>query len=375
MKKEFVRYLKQDKNKGHQDLLKSYLSEIIYSYGVDVRYWRKAIDTFITPSISGEYYNHIYGELPSAPFSISGDMVVHLQVNNDEWMMAQMGITNTGSYTISFLCDAFEESMRQKIGYETSGSFDGIVSGILLSGDLTGDLLSTQIPISGILTDGDINLQISENISLGDYENINSIPEYIGISPNSEFITPDYYENFVELSGNVSGSLDLVELSGAYILSGNVSGDIGYKNDVALMSNPDWKMAPQVGDVFEMMGGSPDLPKEMYSITRIIDKNLADEEMNQFLGRYIWKCDCVREENSHEEFYSNDKSGNKLENIGEYKEEGVNENLWQKLDLQEISDEQIFDYEKPEDEDDRTQADIDIQASNDEDISSVYGNY
>jgi len=374
MKKDYVRYLKQDKNKGHQDLLKSYLSEMIYSYGVDVRYWRKEIDTFITPAISGEFYNHLYGELPSAPFSISGDMVVHLMVNNDEWMMAQMGIQNTGSYTISFLCDAFEESMRQKLGYETSGNFSGVVSGSILSGDVK-DLLSTQILVSGNITDGDVDLRVSENISLGDYASINSIPEYIGISPNSEFIIPDYYENFVELSGSVSGGLDLIELSGEYILSGSVSGDIGYKSDVALMTNPDWKMAPQVGDVFEMLGIDSDLPAEQYEITRIIDKNLADEEMNQFLGRYIWKCDCVRREASSEEFYSNDKSGNKIENIDEYKEDGINENLWQKLDLQDISDEQIFDYKKPEDEEDRTQDDVDIQASNDEDISSVYGNY
>ena len=374
--KKYVRFLEKDTNKPQQDLIKSYLDEMIYSYGVDVRYWRKHIDTFQTPAISSEFYNHIYGELPDAPYNISGDMVVHLQINNDEWMMEQMGIKNAGSYTISFLCDAFTESFKQKIGTDKQSILSGSVVGYVPN-NITGDLLNIKIPVSGEFFNDDVKFNITEQIPLSAYTKFIGTPDYVGVSPNSELYLPEYYENEVEISGSLSGSLNLYEnvisgeLSGS-ILSGNVSGIIDYKDNIAIMANPDWKLAPQVGDVFELLGLAEDLPSEQYEISRIYDKNLSDDEMNQMLGRYIFKCDCVRRESSHEDFNAN---GETKTTYNEIVEKGTNDNLWNSLEIEDISNSEMFDYKKPVDEETRTQDDVDIKASNKSDISSVYGNY
>jgi len=368
-KKKYVRFLNQEINSAQQDLLKSYMSEAIYSYGVDFIYWRKHIDTFQTPAISSEFYNHTYGELPDAPYNISGEIIAHLQVNADDWIMSQMGIQNTGAYTISFLCDEFTESFRQKIGVVTSGDISGIVSGNIPE-NITGDLLNYEIDVAGIVSNSDIEGYVNQTLTLNDYSTFISDVHYKEISPNSRFIIPPTYESTCEITGQVTGNLSLYDRT----LSGIVNGSIIYKNNVAIMSNPDWKLAPQVGDIFEMKGLDPNLPREQYEVTRVIDKNLSDDEMNPLLGRYIWKCDCVRRTPSSEDFYSNDESGNPIENMGEYIEDGTNDNLWQQLENENLSN-TIFDYEKPEEEEERNQDDVDIQKSNFKDISKVYGEY
>jgi len=350
-----VRFLDKSKNTAQIELLASWMEECIHMYGVDFIYFRRENDFFVNPTLSSVYSDYIYGESAVAPFNVSGEIIGILEVNADEFLMAQMGMSNLGSsYSIDFMVDGFTESFRHKIGKIDIAPFSGIVSGVVTSGSsvvsVSGDLYSANADISGRTT---------QLLPLSGELNFLSTMEYALKPVNHRFAIPQFYEGFTPTTGNVSGMLTQI----GDIVTGVVSGDIIYHTIPAELSLEEWGIAPQVGDFFRMRDPIEPGIYEEYEITRIRSKNLSEDGMNALLGTYIWKADCVRREPSYENFKD---TNNELTELTQPTDKS---NLWHNQ-IQDIKSDDLFDYTEA-----HTTRDIDITNIDGQDISDVYGGY
>ena len=339
-----LRYMKRENLQSEAQLQKGYLREMIHSYGIDVQYFRLATDYFEAPT--GIYSNYTYGETTCSPYTLSADMIVYMNVNDDSPMLRKFGIETATNAEVYFMKEDFTEQFRDIIGTPTSGIFSTLVTAdienfsCILEGSVIGYDLSgitsayTQVPsgeISGIYT--------------ADFKRYpKPVVPLIAISPG-------YTDRIVvgDMSGPITGSIDI---SGNGYMEGEVTGLLQYFTSPALNAGPNWRIAPQVGDFVRLSEfDDEELNFFEYEITEVLDKDLTPNGVNPHIKRYLWKCSIVRRDPSAE-----DISGTlqQEQNTPNY----IEENTWH-----EIKSNEIFDYSNPVDTVDK------------EDSDSIYGGY
>lgn len=162
---------------------------------------------------------------------------------------------------------------------------------------------------------------------------VNYIPKVI----NSDIKYQTQYDYQSSVSGDSLGNITGFLVSGDGIITGEVSmSGTYYTNPPAVRG---WKIAPQVGDFFRLSefqdGDNPNY--EEYEITRVYDRNLQTDGINPLLGTYIWRCDVVRREPSHETININGVTEPDKENL-------IQDNTVHN-EMQETSSDTVFDYE------------------------------
>ena len=320
-----LRYIKRT-NLGHeQNLMKQYFREIVHSYGADVKYFRKYLDFYRTPSGNVDY---TYGEDPCAEYFLSGDMVVYMEMMGDAFLLSKFGIETDGDAAVYFTIDDFNLKFVDEIGIPVTGQFQtevfgefnnysGIVSGITSNDDICGVISGTY----SVEPSGTTMLNFSS-------------PLYVlQQAVNPDIKRPTYYNYDREASGTINGPLSVhLDLSGNGYSSGFVNGLVYYRSKPAELAGPGWTdISPQAGDFFRLDFDGEN--QEEYKITRVHDRNLQTDGLNPLLGKYIWRCDCVRRDPSYEIV------------IGDLQEEKdttskIEQNKWH----EDVSNE-IFDYD------------------------------
>jgi len=265
---------------SEQDLQKEYYRDQIYSYGIDVIYFRKLNRFFEAPS---GYACPIYGEDTTAAYYLSGNMVVYMEMMGDSFLLNKFGIETDAQANIYFTIQDFDEQFRDRFGTITAetmsanlyGNVSGLVSGYAFNDTLTGFVSA--------FGDSDSYLFQSD-----------LIPQKRKV--NGRLLWPNEYPWTPLVSGDMEGDYELIDASGN--VSGVAIGEINYYAPIPIDSNTNWGVAPQVGDFFRI--DFDPVNKEEYEITRVADRDLQTDGLNPLLAKYIWKCSMVRRTPSKE---------------------------------------------------------------------------
>jgi hypothetical protein len=340
-----------------QALIESYQDEIIQQYGLDFTYFRREHDFIVPDGDINKYSDPIYGESVDAPYTLEMPVRAHLQVNSDEFLMAQLGMSTVGSsYTVSFMVKRFQEALRSRLGKEVTSTFTTEIEYELTQDDI----LNNEFAINTTIGNEAVSGKISSVMRLDGDLIFSSEMIQDSIAVNDAFITPDYYTGIYDTSGTISGQL----VRNGNIITGTVTGDITYHIVKGINQfNPSFEIQPQVGDVLRLdnftSGGSDNNIQE-FEITRIRTSDLSSDDMNQLLAsNVIFRCDLVRRSASHEDMQ--DIDGNLLGDLAEFETEDIN-NIHTQMIEDESND--LIDYE--------TQ---DIDKLNTKLSNDVYGGY
>jgi hypothetical protein len=95
--------------------------------------------------------------------------------------------------------------------------------------------------------------------------------------------------------GNITGTLDE---DGTGTLTFNASGDLTYNEPASATATNGWGIAPQVGDFIRITFG--DGTTEDYIFTQVTDRDLQNDGISPFMGKFVWKCQFTRRDYSHE---------------------------------------------------------------------------
>jgi len=343
-----LRYLKRQLLVPEQTLQKNYFREVIHQYGVDATYYRHDSGFFETPSAI--HLNYTYGEDTTVSYWLSSPVVVYMQAIGDSILLNKFGIETDGDFSVYILKEDFTEQFRDLVGSPVQQLFSTTISADIsgFSGIISGDIINDEI--SGFTS------ALIENLIPGQYEQsfVGDFTRYPKRTNEYTYKSPSYTERNV--NGSLSGSYTVnVDIGGVGTASGQVSGTLSYYNEEPGKNNgPHWYIAPQVGDFFRLDFNEDN--REEYEITRVYDKELTVEGMNQLLSKYIWKMDVVRRDPSYENVIGG-LSGN-------IEEEKTTADRSQFEEWHETVSNEIFNY------DERDVDSVDKQNSD-----SVYGGY
>lgn len=289
-----VRYLKRKNLENEALLQKGYFREIIYHYGMDVEYYRLALDYYATPS--GLMANYVYGESPTSTYEVSADLVAFVSIEQDNPMLKQFGIESSVNSELYVMRQDFEESLRDKVGLPTTGiftstiygdiaDFSGLLTGTVVGGELSGVTSATTVVPSG---------SISGTFS--------SVFTRYPVAVNPTIVRPMFFTDRTvngTMAGTVSGTIDA---SGNGIISGTASGVLTYFSSAQCVSGKTvWGIAPQVGDFIRLKEFDSDVNNyEEYEVTQVNDKDLSPHGLNPHVKRYLWRCGIVRRDPSNE---------------------------------------------------------------------------
>ena len=340
-----LRFIKRTNLEHEQRLQKEWFREVINFYGIDLTYFRRFENFFDEDTTA----NLTYGEDSCASYFLSGDMVAYMEMMGDAFLLSKFGIETDGDCAIYFTIEDFNQQFKDEIGITVSGEFYSNISA---------QISGFQAVLSGTTHNSDISSYFEDNIHLSVSGNqIIPFSEPIEVLPppvNNDLAFPNYY-NYKEwkTTGNMQGNLSAtVDASGNGVATGPVSGIIWYNTKPAELRGPGWyrDIAPQVGDFFRI--DFDDYNKEEYQISRVHDRNLQTDGLNPLLGKYIWRCDCVRRDPSYEDV------------VGDVQEEALTTNKLEENNWAETISNDIFEYNtQPVDEIDKENSD------------SVYGDY
>ena len=321
-----IRYLKRKNLENEALLQKNYLHEIIHHYGVDVEYYRLGLDYFATPS--GTAANYTYGESTTSTYETSAPLVILMKVDTDSPLLRKFGIETTTNSEMFVMRQEFEEQFRDKVGIPTSGVF---------STQVHADIEGFSGNILGWINDGSLSGMTSANTVVPSGTISGTYTGSFTRSPvaiNPLIAKPTYYTARSvagTLTGTVTGTIDA---SGNGTMDGTVSGILSYyATSGAVNGNPNWGIAPQVGDFFRLVEFDMAVGNyEEYEITEVLDKDLTNQGLNVHLHRYLWRCAVVRRDPSHETVSSDAQQELFTPNY-------LEENTWS-----EIRSNEIFDY-------------------------------
>lgn len=110
-----------------------------------------------------------------------------------------------------------------------------------------------------------------------------------------------YVKNWIiqgSITGTLTGSDSDLNANGDGSLSLNLTGDLVYNTPLTSAASNGWGIAPQVGDFIRITFG--DGTTEDYIFTQVTDRDLQNDGISPFLGKFVWKCQFTRRDFSHE---------------------------------------------------------------------------
>jgi len=315
-----LRYLKQRNLESEQRMQKEYFRDLIHSYGIDCVYFRKSSSFYETPS---GVANYVYGEETTATFYLSAPMIVFMEMQGDAFLLNKFGIETEADASIYFTIDDFNEQFRDVIGTPTTG---------VITGEVFGELSGNAGVLCGYVTNASVTGITHEDISIEngiDYQYIGSVHSSL-VPVNPDIKHPNYYDDSPRfIIGDVSGMIvNSIDLSGNGVMSGLVSGSVGYYLPIPLNGNPVCTISPQVGDFFRVVLGDESF--EDFEVSQINNRNLQVDGLNPLLGHYIWRCSVIRRIASYENVSDDAVEEDGTTNQGDFIEilDGINDSIF-----------------------------------------------
>jgi hypothetical protein len=328
-----VQYLNNAKLGPERKMQENYMREIINQFGIDVTYFRHDAAFYEEPT--SNYLDFTYGEDTTMTFNLRQKVVTFIDMQSDSVLMNRMGLETNSDADCYIIIEDFTEQFRDMVGKPmfTNVSVHVTADIVCGKGTLRGDIKN------GCL-DGFVEHDINVTFEDGVHGEITDVPFQRHVKKYNPFVknSKEYGDRIVHggLSGEWSG---IIDEDGNGTVEGVLTGELFYYMGPPTSQAPHWGIAPQVGDFFRLgfdeVNGNP----EEYVITQIEDRNLQNDGISPFLGRYVWKMSIKRRDPSHE-IVIKDQCGD----ANEPEQEPWTVDNLRMGDLNEFMSDEIFDY-------------------------------
>lgn len=336
-KQQYAQFLSQANLAAQQKLVKGYYQQLIRMYGITVKYFRKNYEFFDPNGLLNTDGNvdWTYGYDSDYSYGNETDMIGYIEMGNDAFIFSMVGADAEQDGKIFFTKEQFELDMLNAVGVVTSGHLSATIPidvsewygtydhtevyddfQIQFKGDI--DITPGSLPISITPDIEDISTDINEDISG----------------------TKSYVSNWLvqgSISGVTSGALDL---NGDGSINLYAEGDVVYNTPASTAASNGWGIAPQVGDFIRITFG--DGTTEDFSFTQVTDRDLQNDGISPFLGKFVWKCQFTRKNYTYEDVPSGSIS----------REQSENDFLDQVINIQDNVSDDHYDYDVETDADD-----------------------
>lgn len=283
-----LRFLKRRNVKNTADVFRSMFSEYIQHYGVDTVYFRRGF-RFFNSDKSKVKADLVYGEDPTAEYTVKASLVVFMEVLADEYLMNRFGIQNESQVQIYVGIRDFIETFKPLLGDQVQKNYeipikakigDKEIKGILDTPEVYGEVYGalpehydgrTSTVMTGLKFR---SLPRPKNSMFKNSMAYDEVPS--GISDFSAEVTINYQNE--KITGTAVGSITHFKNSNEY-------------------QKDDYNIRPQPGDLFQL--DNEELP-DIYEVVRVIDRQYQSTAYNPLLDKYAYICSCVRHVPSHE---------------------------------------------------------------------------
>lgn len=334
-KQLYPHFMSQANLQSQQKLIKGYYQQLINSYGIDVQYFRKNYEFFDPNGLLNADGNvdWTYGYDSSYSYGNETTMRTMIIFGSDSFIFSMIGADSEQDGKAYFTKEQFELDMIDAVGIVTTDtfetSFDVDIIDFEGSYDFTENYDLFSITFQDDLTYSESGL-VSGSISLP----VTNIETIINEDINGN---KSYVHNWI-VQGSITGIITgVLDENGDGTLSIQASGDLTYNRPLNITESNGWGIAPQVGDFIRITFG--DGTTEDYIFTKITDRDLQNDGISPFLGKFVWKCDFTRKNYSHETVPSGSIS----------RELNENDYLNQVIAIQDDISDSYFDYDDEED--------------------------
>lgn len=345
-KQNYVQFLNQANLERQQKLVRGYYQQLIRMYGVTVDYFRRSYD-FYDPdgllNIDGNF-DWTYGYDSQYEYGNETEMIGYIEMGNDAFIFSMVGADSEQDGKIFFSKEQFELDMLDAVGVITTGSISasGTIDFTDYYGlyDVTTDVGPFQVTVSGDVT-------IDETDHPADWNGTRTLTvTEINTTVNSDIAgDKSYVKNWVvqgSILGSITGLDGTIDENGDGTLQLDISGNLVYNVPPTDAQTNGWGIAPQVGDFIRITFG--DGTTEDYEFTEVSDRDLNNDGISPFLGKFVWKCQFTRRSASHETVPSGSIANEVFEN----------DYLNQQIVIQDDLSDKIYDY------DTETESDSDV---------------
>lgn len=326
----YPHFLSQTNLESQQKLVKGYYQQLIMMYGINIQYFRKNYDFFDPNGLLNTDGNvdWTYGYDSDYTYGNETAMRGFISWGNDAFIFSMVGADTEQDGKIFFTKEQFEIDMLDSVGVVTTGefstNFDVDIADFVGLYDHTEQFDPFAITFTDSISvpaTGAISQPITLTVSEIDTEINNDISGQ-----------KSYVHNWIVqggFTGTLSGTLDE---SGSGTLNIDASGVLTYNAPFTSTESNGWGIAPQVGDFIRITFG--DGTTEDYTFTKITDRDLQNDGISPFLGKFVWKCEFTRKNYSHEEVPSGSIS----------REQNENDFLNQVINIQDDASDDHYDY-------------------------------
>lgn len=306
----YVQFMSQANLAAQQKLAKGYYQQLIRMYGVTVQYFRKNYEFFDPNGLldSDGNVDWTYGYDSDYTYGNETEMIGYIEMGNDAFIFSMIGADAEQDGKIYFTKEQFELDMLDAVGTVTSGlfatEFDVDVE------DFTGTYNYTEnFDPFDITFEDELTFGASGVVSGSITPTISEIHTQINDDING---TKSYVHNWIvqgSIDGDYVGTLDE---NGDGTVTVTASGNLTYNRPATAAESNGWGIAPQVGDFIRITFG--DGTTEDYTFTKVTDRDLQNDGISPFLGKFVWKCDFTRKNYSYETVPSGSITREKNEN-------------------------------------------------------------
>lgn len=309
-KQNYTHFFNQATLQAQQKLVKGYYQQMIMMYGLDVKYFRRNYEFFDPNGLLNLTGNvdWTYGYDSEYSYGNEVNMRGYLELGNDAFIFSMIGADSEQDGKIYFTKEQFELDMLDAVGTVTSGlfstTFDVDIFGFTGDYNHTENFDAFNITFEDTLNfveSGVVNGSISPTIS-DIHTQINN--DIAGVK--------SYVHNWIvqgSINGDYIGELDE---AGDGTVTISASGVLTYNRPATNAESNGWKIAPQVGDFIRITFG--DGTTEDYIFTQVTDRDLQNNGISPFLGKFVWKCQFTRRDFSHESVPSGSIASETFEN-------------------------------------------------------------
>lgn len=295
-KQNYVQFMNQSNLAAQQKLARGYYQQLIRMYGVTVKYFRRNYEFFDPNGLlnSAGNVDWTYGYDSEYTYGNETEMIGYIEMGNDAFIFSMIGADSEQDGKIYFEKNQFELDMLDAVGTITSGlfstTFDVDIEGF------TGDYNHTEnFDAFDITFEDTLNFVESGVVSGSITPTISDIHTQI----NDDIAgTKSYVHNWI-VQGSINGEyIGTLDEDGDGTVTVSASGNLTYNRPATQAESNGWSIAPQVGDFIRITFG--DGTTEDYIFTQVTDRDLQNDGISPFLGKFVWKCQFTRRDFSHE---------------------------------------------------------------------------
>ena len=356
-----VRYLKRQNLESTSKILDNMYRDQIHAQGIDCIYYK--LDTKKFQELKGiidanTVIRHAYGYDDDPDYSLSAQMPVFMEVDNDIFQLNKYGLNPDVETTFVFHKKEFACMLASKCGQYKEVKIDEkeIVCDIP---EFNSETSSEAFPFfwgsvyEETFTCGSLSGKLSAQIDKYEFGKQNSIichPYEHSDLVVEVPVNDDIYKSFthkiknneyIDSMINLTYTVHKVSIGNGKtkcVLKGKLHGTMLFY-DIAGIGKYVELIHPEVGDLV-VIDFPDEKNREQYELTEVLDKQMTADGINPFMHKYIWKCKAKRYRNQYEEAPENEANERVEEQL--LKDQVIREEIAKKISVYEDGEDRVY---------------------------------